>query len=174
MFYFKRKNQGFTLIEMLVGVSLFLVIFGTLIGSLAIVFQMQRKALAKQSIQDNLRYALEFMGREIRMSQPAPDSSCIPEGTNFQQSSTSEIKFVNFQSHCVHYFLQDNEIKREIDAKTAPLTSFKLKIENLIFDLAGNDPSDNYQPRVTIIIKTSYKGQSFYVQTSIARRQLDI
>ena len=62
----KRLLTGFTLLEMIVAVGVFAVLASLSVGSLLMLTGAQKKAASLQSIQDNLRFALEAMSKDIR------------------------------------------------------------------------------------------------------------
>lgn len=63
----KQTHRGFTLIEMLVAVSLFTIVMTISIGSLLDMVSANRKAQAIQSVMNNLNVALDGMVRNARM-----------------------------------------------------------------------------------------------------------
>src|SRR3989338_10090490 len=62
----KRLLTGFTLLEMIVAVGVFAVLASLSVGSLLMLTGAQKKAATLQSIQDNLRFALEAMSKDAR------------------------------------------------------------------------------------------------------------
>jgi len=63
------KKNGFTLIEMLVAVSLFVFVMLIGVGVLLSIIDANRKARALSSVMNNLNFALESMSRNIRVEQ---------------------------------------------------------------------------------------------------------
>ena len=62
-------QAGFTLIELMVSISLFIIVVIVLIGSLYTVNDASRKVQAMRTVMDNLNFAMEAMGRTIRTSE---------------------------------------------------------------------------------------------------------
>lgn len=60
------KQQGFTLIEMIVSLGLFTVVAVTAVGALLAVISANQQLQAEQSVMTNLSFALDSMTREIR------------------------------------------------------------------------------------------------------------
>lgn len=64
----KNNEQGFTIVEMMVGIALGLILLGVAVK----IFLVQQKAFREQlqvsEMQQNLRVAMEMMSREIRMA----------------------------------------------------------------------------------------------------------
>lgn len=73
-------KRGFSLIEMLVAVALFASVAIVAIGSVVILIQGQKKSFFVQTNQDNVRFAIEAISREIRT------------GINYSQDSTTNIQ----------------------------------------------------------------------------------
>jgi len=64
-----KREAGFTLLEMLVSLAVFSVALLIIMVTLFSVFNAQRKAIAIQNAQDNLRFAFEHMTKEIRVGR---------------------------------------------------------------------------------------------------------
>ena len=62
------KQGGFTLLEMLVAISVFGIVIIIIAGIFSMSLKSQRKALAISAAQESARYLLESMTKEIRMS----------------------------------------------------------------------------------------------------------
>ena len=63
----KKKTAGFSLIELMVSVTLFSVVMTVSIGALLSVVEANRKAQALKSVINNLNFALENMSRNMRI-----------------------------------------------------------------------------------------------------------
>ena len=64
-----KSNKGFTLAELLVALFCFGLLMST-IGAIAItISQGQRRAYISQAVQDETRYIMEMMSKEIRMAK---------------------------------------------------------------------------------------------------------
>jgi prepilin-type N-terminal cleavage/methylation domain-containing protein len=62
----KRHNRGFTLIELMVSVTIFAIVMVMALGSLLSISTADRKAESLKSVMDNLNFALDSMSRTIR------------------------------------------------------------------------------------------------------------
>ncbi len=60
------KNRGFTLIEIMVSISIFTVVMLVTMGALLTLNDSSRKAQALRTVIDNLNFAVEDMSRKIR------------------------------------------------------------------------------------------------------------
>ncbi len=70
-----RNNKGFTLIELLFAIAIAGIVLAAVYGT----FMVQNKSFKRQEqivqLQDNLRSAMTFMSREIRMARANPTSN---------------------------------------------------------------------------------------------------
>jgi prepilin-type N-terminal cleavage/methylation domain-containing protein len=57
----RHKEDGFTLMEMIVAISLFVVVMLSATQIFRMIIEGQRSAIASQSIQENIRYFFEVM-----------------------------------------------------------------------------------------------------------------
>jgi len=61
------KQGGFTLIEMIVALSIFVMIILIVVNVFVVINNTQRKTVAMQRVQDDVRYLLEAVAQEIRL-----------------------------------------------------------------------------------------------------------
>src|SRR3954471_17274640 len=64
--FVNQQPQGFTLVEMIVSVAIFMFVMVIAIGSLVSIIGADRKAQSIQSVADNLQFALDDMSRSVR------------------------------------------------------------------------------------------------------------
>lgn len=62
----KKNQKGFTMLEMIVSIGVFATVAVLAVSSLLALTNAQKKALALQSVQDNLRFAIEAIARDLR------------------------------------------------------------------------------------------------------------
>lgn len=175
----KKNNKGFTLIELMVATSLFMVIMISALGSLLMLINESRNGRANRIAMDNVNFAMESMARSIRM------------GSNYYCGSIGSLSDVNSSLGCdsgesvvsfvpqansnsrVEYRLEDNTIKRFDSSNSftgVPVISQDVSISKLKFFVNIN----GVQPKVYIIIEGSVnvKGieKSFAIQTLASQR----
>lgn len=73
-----RKQNGFTLIELMVASSVFAIIMLILIGALLTTFGLAKNSRAMRLAMDNVNYAMESMTRSIRMGT---NYTCVQSGS---------------------------------------------------------------------------------------------
>jgi len=183
------QNRGFTLIEMLVAMSVFVIVIGIVLGIFISGIQQQRRALANQVLLDQTSYALEFMSRALRMAGKqldSPSPSCLSRGNNYGIVN-ARLRFINTLegNDCQEFYLENEQLKYQKQANLGSpppameLTSPKLKVTSLRFHLSGESQADNLQPRITIFLDIESKGiiqrpPFLKIQTTLSQRKIDV
>jgi len=174
-------KKGFTLIELIVSMAIFLIVMVTIIELFAAGIKAQKKSLALQTLSDSASYAIEYMSRTIRMAKKDLTGTYISSGCNFENPSypdLSRIRFLNYERDDQWFILDNGQIKeKKNDAEFTALTSDNFQVSKLSFKLSGECQADDFQPRVTIImeIKTrEIEPQTLNIQTTISQRDLDV
>jgi prepilin-type N-terminal cleavage/methylation domain-containing protein len=177
-FFNKIKNQksGFTLIELMVATSIFMMIMLMAMGSIVVSGNASKRTQKLRYAMDNVNFALESMTRSIRM------------GTNYEETSKG-ISFLldselDGESQKIEYFLgteerqEYNSLYRTIDDSPAvKIVSSDVNVEKLDFIIKGNRENDG-SPSVYILMKgtVNIKGQentSFAIQTMASQRNIE-
>lgn len=188
----KIRHSGYTLVEVLMAVTIFFAVLAGPTGLFVFSLRGQLKALASREIIDNSSYALEYISRALRMAKKDTDATCIgaaPDYSNYENpgSDISKIRFLNYQGFCQEFALILGQIAERKSADASkdnlalaeflPLTSDDLEITPLVFRLVGESQADNLQPRVAIIFEAKKKNQAgtkMSIQTTISQRNLDV
>ncbi|MEK7643657.1 MAG: type II secretion system protein [Patescibacteria group bacterium] len=196
-------QRAFTLFEILVALALFSVVAVTGVSSLSILSSGQQKTIFAQTNQDNIRFALEALSREIRTGadyEQGPGSRCdgLLDATQTDDECFSYIiqrtvagvpithtvilkRSINNPLECaggLSCIVKKDSIDGVFDTEQfLPVTAPEVDIEMLRFFIAGAS-SDLYQSRVTILMRGITPGvdprQSLLVvQTTINRNSLD-
>ena len=172
------------MLEMIVSMGVFAIAVLISVGSLLALTNAQKKALVLQSTQDNLRFALETIARDIRTGDfyycgsnisdipPIPHNSlkdCSSGGPSFT--------FNNVVGSEITYQSQNDRIqKKDGIGDFQPLTSPDIAIEYLIFYVIGSSSSDDFHPRVTIVAKAvSGSGSTrseLNLQTTVSQKKI--
>lgn len=187
----RKSLRAFTLIEMLVSIAIFSILIGAVSGIFISGIRQQRITLITQTLLDQTSYALEYMSRALRMarkelSTPAICLTTQGRGFNYEvHDGGMRIRFINTleRNDCQEFFLEGGRLKYRkkigLAEETFYLTSHKLKIDSLIFNLVGASQEDDLQPRVTISLKIGVRKTpeifpKVKIQTAISQRTLDI
>ncbi len=177
------KNKGFTLIEILITVSIFSIVIGAMSGVFSSVLKNQRWNLSVQELVDSASYNLEYISRTLRMAIKQTDdlSPCLSQnGLNYElNADKNRITFLSYQGECCQIYLQNGRIFQQKGTEILPLTPANLDVPSLTFNLIGGADTDNWQPRVTInfilgnkTLKPEEKAE-LRAQTTISQRELD-
>jgi type II secretion system protein J len=194
-----KPYRGFTLIEMMVAVSIFAIVMMVGVGALLSLVQINKRAQAVNSVMNNLNSALESMSRSIRVgtnyycatsatppsptvlatTQDCPGTTGNPAGILLAfESPSGDPANVNDQ---VVYRLNGNQLERSLSSGAngswVALTAPEVTITSFNFYVIGAPRGDFLQPRVLMrIIGTANVpggSTSFSIQASVVQRLLD-
>lgn len=182
-----HKNKGFTLIELMTAVSIFLVIMTISMGSILTVFDLNRKSRSMKNVVTSLNVAMESMSKEMRYGRlyhcglgfgtvvPTPHNSmnCYPT------SGPAFVRFVSSENQIITYRFHSQSIERRVaSGQWVKITSPEVIIEDVTFSVAGEQlppPNDPFvQPKVFIKIRAKAGTDSgetvFTLQTMVSQR----
>ena len=149
-------KKGFTIVEVLVALSLFTIILAIAVGGFANALHAQREAALLIAAQSNASIALEQMAREIRtgyhfcVGAKCGSSVCTSDGN---RETCTLLDFVNAEGSGIQYSLANGALVRNAgggNGAAEPLTSGNVTVKYLIFTLYGNAINDLKDPRITI------------------------
>lgn len=198
-YLYKKSNKktipnlvsGFTLVELMVATSIFVVIMLSSMSSLFIMLNAAKNSKALRFAMDNVNFAMESMTRSIRMGtsyycgsavnvkdleETKDCPSILSEGGTFiafkPQDATATNKVVyklSKRDDGTYYIARCGE-----GGACVSIISPLVNIEKLKFFVDGSSPDDSKQASVYIIIKGSVmvKGvpTSFAIQTMASQR----
>ncbi len=189
----KKSPAGFTLIEVMVSVSIFSIVMLVSTGAVFSIVEANKKAHTLKSVMTNLNFALESMARDVRVgSQFSCNGAgdCQGGGDVFSYKANRNI-IGGSENDSVEYRLLDDNVQLPVVKRIqkrvygdgpefkAFITAREINIESLKFYVIGTQPSpaDVKQPKVVITIK-GYAGagnikSSFNIQTTISQRSID-
>jgi len=179
-----KINKGFTLVEMLIAISLFVVIAFISIGAILSIFDANRRAQSSKTVVDNLNLAIENMTRTIRFggNYYCGESSNTSQTSDCSSGGSNSIS-ITFEGVRVIYKWDSTAktIKRSYNGvwDDEGITSPETKIEYLKFYIFGSSDSDDNQPYVIAVIE-GYSGNKptaqsrFSLQTLMSQRELDL
>jgi prepilin-type N-terminal cleavage/methylation domain-containing protein len=178
----RQKNSGFTLIELMVATSIFIVVMLTSMSSLFILLNAGKNSRALRSAMDNVNFAMESMTRSIRMgtsyycadtsyshhyTSTSSDffSSVCPTG--FHTGDEENIVFMPQTPPSPGYpFVEYRRVLRGDNTHTlqrcsgsnsggscVDIVSSDIDIQELNFFVKGSSPADKLQASIYIIIK---------------------
>ncbi len=185
----KRSNlrTGFTLVEVLISVSIFTIVALVAIASVITANDVAKKTQNIRNAFDNLNFAIESMARSIRLGR---DYKCPADTGNECAVGRDSISFTfgpeDSSAEIITYKLVGNKLVRKKvvggNAIEAELTSDKvINIASLTFIVCKTNTCSSgasiIQPRVVILIKGETSGKEnvksiFSIQTSVTQRKL--
>lgn len=177
------KNSGFTLIELMTAVSIFLVIMTISMGSILGVFDSERKSSSLRAVMGNLNFAIESMSKEARFGRNyhcgSSGTITSPQdcgsGSNFLSFLSSEGDQISYQHDTTN-----QRVEKMVNGSTwIDVTPPEVVIEDLDFYVIGTTVGDDVQPRILVRIDgyaggTGEARSDFVLQTLITQRALDI
>ena len=183
-------NKGFTLIETVVALGIFIAISAGLGEVISVSIQNQVKIVTMQNTFSQAIFSLDKIEKELRMAKKDLSGSCVGvAGRNYnvvQGTPSDSITFLFLDQdlgvRCKKYGVESGKIKEYISAdmtSTFPaginVTSI-FDVNSLKFILTGDTSSqDNLQPKITILMNISNDYLSpMNIQTTISQRRLDL
>ncbi|MEI7810067.1 MAG: type II secretion system protein [bacterium] len=195
-----KKNKGFTIIETMISISIFIVVVMIGMNSLLNASFIHQKNRDQREIMDNLTFIMEEMSRNIRTGY---DYSCSPDSGTLPavgyMCSTSLVNMISFNpaesnARIMYYIDEDPNtnssigIFRSTGNGISPvnlLNNSEIALDSVKsgFIVTGAAPStdtsnpDYQQPLVTIRLvgKITTKGVDtpFSIQTTVSQRNPD-
>ncbi|MDD3284679.1 MAG: prepilin-type N-terminal cleavage/methylation domain-containing protein [Patescibacteria group bacterium] len=179
MFRKKHNFEAFTIMEMIVATAIFSIIMTMYLGIFISTFRANGKMVAKQKVQNEVRYIIDVMSKEIRLGTINYDyySSAV---------SNPELVLALKDVSENHVYFDNNNgilrIKYDENDTWHELSTSNIYIEDLKFYISPiNNPfsqaeSVKAQPLVTLFMKIKYNDESsndgiMIIQTSISSRQ---
>ncbi|MCX6813274.1 MAG: type II secretion system protein [Candidatus Azambacteria bacterium] len=162
-----KDKRGLTLIELIVAIGVFGLVVSMAFGIFVLAIVSQRRIIALRNVEDNARFALESMAREIRT------------GKNFSGGAGS-LSFTNAKGELVIYRLNGGIVEKSSDggANYSAVTGSETTVNYLNFYLMGQAPGDGLQPRITVTMgvasQVGNQSANLKVQTTISGRFLQI
>ncbi|HUY69428.1 MAG TPA: type II secretion system protein [Candidatus Tyrphobacter sp.] len=184
-----NKNNGFTLIEMIVAMSLFVIVISISIGIFLRTVQSERGVANQAAAVSNTALAMEEMAREMRTGNGfeicSGGNSChddSPAGSDAITFSYQSGSGPSNLAYEVTYYLKAGQITRDAkfsgngnqQAPTGPITAQSVNVDYLRFYSCGT--GGNAPPRIVIAIQaqpvtpTSGFTGAFNLQTTVSER----
>ncbi len=162
------NNRGYTIIEMMVAISIFSVLLVAIMNTFVKGFYYQKRILEMQAVQREESYLMEMMSREIRMATMPPNENLngVTELSFTDHTGTSTVKYclADISGSC-------NPAGRSFAVNGQVINSENVEIAGLKFYTSQSFTKT--QPLVTIVMQVQSKkdpGAKASLQTSIATR----
>lgn len=172
-----NQQRGFTLMEVMVSISIFAIIITIGIGSLLTIFKTLQKTRADRQTLDSVSYMMDTMTRQMRTAKEITVSS-------------SEVKIIDQDGHPITFSVDPTAVDQNgssytklvmIDQNGNPydLTPPDFKIDDMSFIGYGGGTSNTQQGMIGIHIEgTTQNGRPetnshILLQTVVSKRILD-
>jgi len=183
----KTKQTGFTLIEVMVSVSIFAMVMLVATGAVFSIVSANKKTHSLKSVMTNLNFALESMVRDIRVGSSYScdgGGECLSGGSVFTFKANRDVDGDGISGgDYVEYRLATGRIMKRVYGAgvTYPsdiaITASEIVIEHFDFYLYGGLSGDNKQAKVIISIRgyagTGQTRSDFNIQTTVSQRSID-
>ena len=198
LFRHQKFHQGFTLIEMMVALSLFTIVVTIAVGAFLSLIGSSKGVQSEQSVMATLTFVLDSMTREIRTgteyycsNSNFSNQESLTKGKNCSATEKGGISFIEagsslstsiLEKRIAYYFdSASGEIRRRIGSGSPQsIVSKGITINKAEFFVTGTErfsenDTDTVQPTVTIILEAQDElGATTTLQTTVTQRELDI
>ena len=188
-----QKHKGFTLIEMMVSVSIFAIVMLISMGAILTIIDANRKSRTLTSVMNNISFAFDSITRTVKSGT---DPKTYNNGKEISVCAIDVNAPVNsFARVLIRYRLKNDAIERCVTSSCTtacnegdffPITAPEVRVRNLGFNIMANGSSmyndtpvpPGYHPRVLIMIDGEAKLNKiiseFSMQTTVEQRRLNL
>jgi len=176
----RKSGAGFTLVELIVSLGLFIVVMMISTGAMLSLSDMSRKVQSMRIATDNLNLALESMLKEIRMGTVYHcDYTELPINITRDCGGENSIAFLAQDGSTTVYRINGTVIERSKDGggTFSSITAPEINIQYLNFYVSGAEGAGGNQPRVLINLGGTAGAKvmsEFKIQTTITQRAPDL
>ena len=195
----ERSSRGFSIVEMIVAVALFVIVMVVAMGALMALVDANRKARALESVMSNLNIALDGMVRSLRMGSrydcEISEQSGYTTPTDCRSGDGGRILgFLPYggdpldgTEYWVYAFVPGSEgvsgyIARSTDNGQTflKITAPEVDITSMKFYVDGTNSGDTVQPKIVMLVEGTAGAAkvktrtTFSIQATAVQRILDI
>ena len=198
-----KKQRGFSIVELLIAGFIFSVVFGVATSTFVNAIRVQKYNMAQHQLLDQTSYAIEYIGRALRMAKTDDGTCGVGNGRNYKVAGSGRIiSFKNYNDECELFEWDDFDNDGDFDSiivtiadidpanplanfrlEKVPLNSGNYRVTDARFYIEGELQTDDLQPRVTVFMEFSRdtpispwgaSSISLKVQTTVSQRELDL
>ncbi len=190
----KSERQGFTLIELMVAVSIFSIVLMMALGTVLTIMDANRKARTLTEVMNNLNFSLETMTRSLKtgvepgVTGDANGAILSVVGIILEEDVAGD----RFRREVIEYQRREDDSERGYigtrscaaaeDVYTCssgtwiPITSDQVDVTKMTFSVYAGE---NNQPRTQLSIEGDVRindkiSSSFSLQTTVSQRKLNL
>ncbi len=191
-----QSRRAFTLVELLVAIGLFSILFAIAGGGFVNTLRAQRQVSAEMAAESNVSIALEEMAREIRtgylfchdLNTPGGVATCDTTDPFYSRHCTfdaatvfftcSDLEYFNANGEQIDYVLKDGILERGDQGVYQPITGGNVTVRSLSFVLHGTTEGDHWNPRITVAVgiapnEPSVSWNTINFETTVSAREID-
>jgi prepilin-type N-terminal cleavage/methylation domain-containing protein len=162
----RARERGFTLVEVVVAVSIFSLVVGAALALYQQAVLSWHKDETRVDVQESLRIGLDRMGRELRTA------------VEFYEANNNSVKFKSADGKTVRYYqnADKEQLMREVNNdRPNPVASYVTGLTLVYYGTDNNPPQNLESIRRVEITLTGRKGNGPEVKmtTSVRIRALD-
>ena len=178
-------HSGFTLVEILVAISVFAIASVVIAGIFLNITGLQQNTASTQRLQNDARYILEKIAREVRSREIDYPLSNPQTYVYFRKDELGGYLYVCFDSanNNLKYYVSPTGDSTNCIVSGEPINASDVKVNNVQFyvqptaeDQWGEVPATNIQPRVTILLELENRNinerykEALTVQTTVSSK----
>lgn len=169
MFNKIKENKGYTLMEIVVSVGIFVIAITSVSAIFRYAIEGQRRTIAVQTTEDSLRYAFEAVSKELRQAKRSDEECESIMGVTYadqnrifnQNAAGDEIYFRNKNGECVRYYLNTAQLMRGTYDDSGliysgPITPDEIDISGLAFNINDNDINVQFDQRIQPYVTANF------------------
>jgi len=187
-----QNERGFTLVEIMVSISVFSIIMVTGMGALVTITRSYQRSRDQAAVTNAIHFALDSMVRDIRIGNAyyADDFDGLEDFPNEYRYHDSDASFVLnlmgipdrghlryiFDQNQSPYLVRYQSVAGVVGEYPMLVDFGDITISKALFRVVGSDPSDLIQPSVFVYLRgeNDETGANFILQTFISQRSLDV
>ena len=182
-----QNNKGFTLVEILVALAIFMLVMVVGISSLFTSNKSTKNTKALRFAMDNVNYAMDHMSRSLRLGSQfycSTTNTSFPVNGGFDCVNGTDV-FFRPAEHSIQdamFRLEDGKVMKRMyvgsfNTDFVALTAPEVNVTELRFTVIGSEIFDAIQPSVLILLKgdVTIGGETheFSLQTLASQRNAE-
>lgn len=184
------KQAGFSLVELMVSVSIFVIVMLIAVGTLLVLINANAHAQNMSSIMSNLSFALDSMTRKVRTGDEyyclasISNGASLPDGTSDCANGGGVIVFNDGETgeRTGYRLVTVDDIgviqKKVENGNWLALTSVEVSITEFVVTVTGTTGGDVEQPQAAFrvegyAVRGNDQDVDFSIQTRVVQRLLD-
>lgn len=176
---FENKKRGFTLVELVTALGLFIAIMTISLGSILGIFAANSKSRSLKTVMGNLNLTVETMSKEMRYGKKYHCGAGTLTTPQDCANGDTLVSFLSTEGEQITYRFINNTIEKKVESgEYVGISAPEAVIDSAQFYVFGATVGDTFQPKMIVKIQghvDSGKSRSdFTLQTMVSQRSIDI